>query len=45
MEIRLKKKRIMTFAQIIFFIALSVWFVYPLQKMGLFTLGMIWNFT
>ena len=39
MEIRLKKKRIMTFAQIIFFIALSVWFVYPLQKNGVIYFG------
>lgn len=39
MEIRLKKKRITTFAQIIFFIALSIWFVYPLQKNGVIYFG------
>lgn len=45
MEIRRKKKRIptfwksTTFAQVIFFIALSIWFVYPLQKNGVIYFG------
>lgn len=39
MEIGFQKKRITTFAQIIFFIALSIWFIYPLQKSGVIYFG------
>lgn len=39
MEIGEKKKRITTFSQIIFFIVLSIWFVYPLQKNGVIYFG------
>lgn len=39
MEIQVKKKRFMTFAQIIFFITLSIWFIYPLQKSGVIYFG------